>query len=511
MGLLLSCNKVDKEVHHHSLKEAIPWERKDGRDPFKYYEPVRQLGSGSMGSVVLMEKKTKHIGGSAYKSSTKPSLSSSVSSTHSSISNSGRKTIKKQYAMKMINMDRVSQEFYDELRNEIQILRSLDHPNIVKLYEIYDLEDQIFIFMECCSGGDLWTRCPYVEDEALTIIEKLTLAIAHMHKVGITHRDLKMENILFESQSRDAEIKIIDFGLSSKFRHGEYMHQGVGTVYTMAPEVLVGNYTNQADMWSLGVITYIVLSNRKPFNGRVGKQIVKKIMKGRYDFDNPIWNSVSTEAKNYIKSLLQIDPKMRMTADQAKESEWLRSYDSEGSLDLEEIQDINKKIEVHGDSNLLKKLSLLVVAYQSSGLEVSKLRHAFSEYDVDHDGIISFEDFNTTLKKFGYDNNEIKKLFQKMDVYQDGKINYTEFIAATLEAQGQIEEDRIAEAFHRIDSDDTGKISKSNLKKFLGGDYDSLRVSTLIEELDEDKDGQICYDEFVHMFERRASQRFGEK
>ena len=140
----------------------------------------------------------------------------------------------------------------EELRNEIAILQTLDHPNIVKELEIYETKLNIYLVLEHCSGGDLYTRGPYSEKAACEITDDLLSAISHMHQHGITHRDLKFENILFESREDDAKVKIIDYGLAHKaIGSEEIMTEGVGTMYTLAPEVLIGNYTSKVDIWSL--------------------------------------------------------------------------------------------------------------------------------------------------------------------------------------------------------------------------------------------------------------------
>ena len=160
--------------------------------------------------------------------------------------------------------------FVSEMMNEIDILRKMDHPNIVKAYEVYKSKSNIYVVMEFCSGGDLYARNPYDETDAAKIVGKLLSALAYMHGKGIVHRDLKFENIMFESKAPDAEIKVLDFGLSKKFKDGHtgLMTEGVGTIYTMSPQVLEGEYSEKADLWAVGVIAYMLLSNKKPFHSR---------------------------------------------------------------------------------------------------------------------------------------------------------------------------------------------------------------------------------------------------
>lgn len=280
------------------------------RDPFFFYQVTKSLGSGSMGEVKLVKKRPNKIGGSARRDiqeavkrqqrekeclklpvignlfefcmdgnlkddllsengSSHHSLSSFLSvgsSTHSRSfedsflnkiseknSSESKSTSQIIYAMKSIHLDQVTRkEFVDELRNEIAILKDLDHPNIVRAIETFEWNDKISIVMELCSGGDLYSRDPYKENDAARIIGSVLNAIAYMHSRNIVHRDLKFENVLFVNASPMSDVKLIDFGLSKVYVDNKEFTDISGTIYTMAPEVLMGNHTEKADMWSIG-------------------------------------------------------------------------------------------------------------------------------------------------------------------------------------------------------------------------------------------------------------------
>lgn len=182
----------------------------------------------------------------------------SLGTTSSSGSTGNSSVANIEYAMKSIHLSRVTDEmFIQELENEIKILRSLDHPHIVKPIETFFYRNQIFMIMELCSGGDLYSRDPYTEEEAARIVSSILSALVYMHGRNIAHRDLKYENILFVNDSPNAEIKLIDFGLSKVYGDNAQLTDGVGTIYTMAPEVLKGTYTQKADIWSVGVLAYM--------------------------------------------------------------------------------------------------------------------------------------------------------------------------------------------------------------------------------------------------------------
>ena len=157
------------------------------------------------------------------------------------------------------------------------------------------------------------------------LVRKTLLAVGYMHKMGIVHRDLKFENVMFESNIPDAEIKIIDFGLSRKFMPTDVFTRTVGTLYTMAPEVIKGKYSIQVDLWSIGCISYMLLSDRKPFWGTTRREVVKNIMNCNYNFNSHRWTKVSNDAKLFVSSLLKFNPEDRGTTDEALDSIFLRA------------------------------------------------------------------------------------------------------------------------------------------------------------------------------------------
>ena len=348
------------------------------RDPLFYYEVLNVVGVGSMGSVAIVRKRREVIGGSARKdvvdtfrrqewekkcfsipifgplfqfcmermSMEKVSRSMhgsdhsspSENLTNSSTFRSSKRNIftvseqpvtsdrkyQEKYAMKSIHLSRITDEiFVKELKNEIAILKTLDHPHIVRLIETFNHRNQLFIVMELCSGGDLYSRDPYTEEEAARIISSILSAVSYMHNMGIVHRDLKYENILFVNESPTAVVKLIDFGLSKTYGGGQPLTDGVGTIYTMAPEVLKGNYTSQADLWSVGVIAYMLLSSQMPFYGRKRHNIAEQILQCKYDFKGRRWKRISPQAKAFVEDLLVVDPDERATAEEAAASIWL--------------------------------------------------------------------------------------------------------------------------------------------------------------------------------------------
>lgn len=453
-----------------------------------------------MGSVIMVRKKHQNPAqlGSFKNSKEFQKKESSRSSQSSGL-----------YALKAIQLSRMSDEFISELKNEIDILKSLDHPNIVRPIEVFNRRRQMFVIMELCSGGDLYTRDPYTEGAAAHIVGKLCSAISYMHSKNITHRDLKFENIMFESPSPNAEIKVIDFGLSKKYvPDNPHLMEGVGTIYTMAPQVLQGLYTEKADLWSVGVISFMLLCSEMPFSGRKRRHVIDKIMRCNYSFTSDRWTKISDKAKNFIRGLIEMDPKKRWSADQALESHWLqKEFDlAQRRPSIDVMDNVASSLKSYSGKTKLQKMALMVVAHQSTTEEIVELRKAFDQYDAANNGTIQYGEFTEILGKMNYPKEEMEDIFASVDVDGSGNIHYTEFLAATLEAHGHIEEERLAEAFDRLDSDDSGFITKANLKEMLGTEYTSSAASALIAEADVNNDGRISWDEFRGMFERQQRE-----
>lgn len=408
------------------------------------------------------------------------------------------------YALKAIHLNRVHDPaFVEELKNEIEILKTLDHPHIVRPIETFEHRKRLFMVMELCDGGDLYSRDPYSEDEAARITHDILSAVAYMHAHNVIHRDLKYENIMFANPSPTSEIKIIDFGLSKKYvPEDPNLSEGVGTIYTMAPQVLKGDYTSQADVWSVGVLAYMLLSSQMPFYGAKRRHVIERIMNCKYEFKGRRWNMVSKQAKSFVSDLLQFAPDDRPTAAVALRNNWLFAR---GSLNLRETtrDNIQASMELYADYSKLKKLALMVIAHKSTSEEIGFLRKAFQRYDTETDGMLSFAEFEKALEDYGYSHEELENMFHGADLDGTGKIRYTEFLAATIEAHGAINEERLAEAFDRLDSDDSGYISTKNLREMFGGELLASDIDVIIDEADITKDGQISYAEFLALWDQQ--------
>lgn len=254
------------------------------------------------------------------------------------------------------------------LQYEIGILKNLIHPNIVRLYEVYESKSTIVLVTELFDGKELFdeiiVREHFAEDDAAKVLQQLLQTIAYCHSQDIAHRDIKPENILIDTSQHD-EIKLIDFGTSHHFLKNDHtMHQQYGTPFYVAPEVLKGTYTEKVDIWSIGVLLFILLSGRPPFNGGTNEQILDKVQKGKWSFSNKIWDSVSAEAKDLIEKLLAFNPDKRLSAMDALKHPW---------FELHTVKKLDKTCA-------LKALKCLQV-HQVSCLTLACVNTAF---DADH-------------------------------------------------------------------------------------------------------------------------------
>lgn len=249
----------------------------------------------------------------------------------------------------------------ETLKREIKIMLQLDHKNIVKLHDVFEDGTHLHIVMELCTGGELFDSIveqgSYSESDAAELLQQILEAVAYLHDNRVAHRDLKPENFLFSSKKKNATLKIIDFGLSRFYKDKAYMKTRVGTPYYIAPEVLRKQYDHACDLWSVGVIMYILLCGYPPFWGNTEKDIFQRIKLGKFDYPKEEWSKISDSAKQLIERLLDVNPATRITAVDALKHPWLESKRHE-KLHPEMM----KKLTKFAKLNKLKRAALGVIA-----------------------------------------------------------------------------------------------------------------------------------------------------
>lgn len=400
------------------------------------------------------------------------------------------------YALKAVELSRVKDEkSLDFFFREVEVMRSLDHPNICRLHAVYPTVDYLFMVMDLCEGGDLLTTYHFKsEQEAANIVLKVTSAVRYMHDRHIAHRDLKLDNILTDYTKDGTDVKVVDFGLSAHFEDFRLEHDIVGTWVYMAPEVISGShFPRTCDMWSIGVISYLLLCGYPPFGGSSTAELKEQIQHGTYQFHYDAWSSISNTAKNFIKRLLVRNPQERMSAAEAQHHPWLNmsSLEKEGICD-----DAIENMKKFRQTNYLKKLALELVARSLDTEQIRQLEQCFVAMDKDGSGTISFEEFESVLSTHeNLSAAEIKGMFEAANVDNGKELHFNDFLAATL-GRRDLDERRLTLAFDRLDFDHSGKIDASDLKLIVGGDLEEEDVMSLMDEFDLNKDGSIDFEEF---------------
>ena len=433
-------------------------------------------------------------------------------------------------AMKQILKSKIPD--INKFQNEIKILAMVDHPNIVRLFEVIEDDKYFNLFQELCTGGELSKKIQTTqlkEKEIARIFNEIMSAVAYCHEKGIVHRDLKLENILFASESPDSPVKIIDFGFSvllgknninkdknnndngnnlKKFGFRR-MKSKVGTLYYISPEIIKGNYDEKCDIWACGVILFILLCGYPPFSGSNDKEVYNIITQVKYDFNKPTWKNVSKYAKDLIKNMLTL-AKNRYTAKQVLNSKWLEIKLKDANEENMNYYLDYKHIAKYKTYNKFKQAILTFIASRLNSDECKDIKNIFYNIDEDKNGFITFEDYRKyIINEFNIDDlieneEEIKKGFRGMDVDYNNNIDYTEFLAANLDESIFLKEEKLKEAFRHFDLDDTGAIKKEDLIKVLKLDdvEDKNKiVNSIIEENDFDKDGKINFNDFMKVMQ----------
>jgi len=239
-----------------------------------------------------------------------------------------------EYAVKCVDRKKLTAEDKVALIEEVNILKEFDHPHVINLYDFFEESNHYYLIMEIMSGGELFDRVVaklyYNEKEARDTCKILLEAVGYCHKNHVAHRDLKPENLLLQSSTNDSDIKIADFGFAKRVARANSLTTQCGTPGYVAPEILEGNpYDTKADMWSIGVILYILLGGYPPFIEKNQRNLFRKIRNGDYEFHEEYWGGVSSDAKNLISSLLTVKPATRYSAEQALNDKWICGDDDE--------------------------------------------------------------------------------------------------------------------------------------------------------------------------------------
>lgn len=404
-------------------------------------------------------------------------------------------------AVKVLQKDPSRPQIQDNIINEFNVLKDLDHPNLVKVYDLYQDDECFFIVTDLYSGGDVFDiledQGPLKEEDAAVVMNNLLGCVNYFHKRNLIHRDLKPENILLDTKRDFSDIKVIDFGLARYTEcFGDEMRGLVGSAYYVSPQVIEGDYTNLCDVWSCGVIAYALLSGFAPFDASTDGQVLEMVYDGRYDFEDPEWDHISELAKDFIAQLLSYDEDERPSAGQALQHPWLkrcrRSPRMNNALiranSRSSLKDLSK---FTSKSNKLKQAACAMISSQLlESHEKEMIDKAFRALDKSCNGQITKKDLNSSfVDLFGDDSDDdssasenemerseaadnscadlVDSIFEQVNFSGSGAIQYSEFAIVMMLEKNMVDDGKLKAAFKFFDPDDKGFIGRDDLKLVL--------------------------------------------
>ncbi|CAL1127662.1 unnamed protein product, partial [Cladocopium goreaui] len=403
-----------------------------------------------------------------------------------------------------------SEEALEEFRVEVELMKSLDHPSICRLLQVYEDPKNLYLVMEHLQGGELFEHVVDVghlsEPTAARVVRQVASALAYCHEHGVVHRDIKPENILVVDEDQELTVKLIDFGFGSRILEGVKLRAKVGTFVYSAPEILKGDCCDEKiDMWALGCVLFVLLSGDSPF---YGSDCQARILEGRYSMDD--WEGVSQEAKEVIDLLLKVEPSRRLSAKELLEHPWLQRSAPHQQLEATALKHL-KALESFHQQNFFRHLAAGGLAKQLDEGDLHELHRAFCEIDQDENGVVTFAEFKNVLRDFNLNSSshpdldgsgKAAEIFRSVDLDGRGVIDYTEFVAACLDHKVEQEESVCWAAFQVFDKDCNGTVSFEELEQVLNsasmeGTFAPELRRELWEELTQKATVEVDFDHFL--------------
>jgi calcium-dependent protein kinase len=400
-------------------------------------------------------------------------------------------------ALKVLWKKGLSRDQQSTLREEVNNYLKIDHPHIARLLHVYEDDSRVCLVMELCRGRELYDRLKenkqFSELQTKRTVYQMLLAVAYLHNHNVVHCDLKLDNFLFETEAVNANLKLIDFGFSKNWqKHDPAMTISQGTVCYAAPEVLAGSYTAKCDIWSLGVVSFMLLGGYPPFPMHDDRGARLRIAKGIFEFKQDKFTHVSEIAKQFIRECLVVNPDERMSADECLDHNWLcrieRGHSDSCCSGLTSLSPTTllTNCRQYNESSSMKRAALTMVAHHLNSPALARIKKLFLTMDTDKTGTITRDNFRNALSRGATATlceDELHEIFDRIDVAHDGEITYTEFVAAMLCSKCDISGEVVLECFKLFDVSRTGRITCSDLERVLGADgYEEMDFKTLISQ-----------------------------
>ncbi len=487
--LTFSREEIPKNMADIKLKDIIFG---DFSNPFDIYDELDDLGEGAYGVVKKVSLKENP------------------------------ETIR---AMKIISKDMIAEGQSQSLVDEIQILKKLEHPNIVKIYEYFDVKDYIYIVSELCDQGDLLGKLTKLGSMSELVVKSLMCqilnAVSYLHDNKVFHGDIKLENIMlyktskqngirFTNDTTDYEVKLTDFGYSKflkKKKHNK-LSGIVGTSIYCSPEVIDNLYDERSDEWSCGVLMYILLCGEPPFQGETEEEIFANVKKGYIDFSKKEFKIVSQNCIDLIKKLLTKNKENRIEASEAlKHPFFTENFNPMSTMTQNKNLNILKRLI--SLKKLPSKLHEVVLAYCCFNYitkeEEKELRELFRLLDHDNKNKLTMQDFERGFKEADLmvSSNEIKNIMNILDIIGNNLIEYQDFLRGTCDKKLLFNDENLKAVFGFIDKDSKGYATSEDIQRFVFGKNKKKINSSTIErcmaQIGMKKDSKLTYEQFCEM------------
>lgn len=424
-----------------------------------------------------------------------------------------RKRTGQELVMKTMEKDDINNEV--SFRNEVKIQCDLDHPNIVRIFDLFEDKTTVSIVMEFMKGGELadfLTETGRLADtEARAAMWQVLSAVSYMHHRGIAHRDLKPENFLVEAKGKplaECLVKLADFGFSQAFTPGEAtLKTKCGTAYYFAPEILDGPYTEKCDCWSCGVILHLLLCGYPPFQGETDEEIIAKADKAVFDFKKPAWEGVLPTAVLLVVQLCKRDPTKRVSAGQALDSPWFAPMAQAKRLETSQQQSVLKRLQSFKAASKFEQAALHLTARSLDSAQLTDLRERFLAMDKDKTGTLTIDELKESLAgaKGDWGPGELEQIFAIADSNGSNELDWSEFLAVMVKANKETQREALWNAFRIFDKDNSGTICKKEIALVLSDlKLSKEEIQQALIAADADGDGLINFEEFMQLMGHRG-------
>lgn len=395
-----------------------------------------------------------------------------------------------------------------QLRSEISIHLALDHPNIVNINEFFHSTTHIYLIIQKASGTSMYNRLLkdglHSEQNCAFYMQQIFSVLKYLHKKKIAFLDIKLENLIFSNSSNSSELKLVNFHLARILAPGQTLTQRVGSPYYLAPEVINGNYTEKCDLWSAGVLLYVLLSGNSPFTGKTERGITESILRGSFTFSGNVWNGISDAAKNLIIQLLKFNPDERIPIENVMNHPWLSAIVPKSPSREDSAQYLVNLSSFQSSLEIKKVFLRYISTFFITNEERDDLFELFNYFDKDKNGMISRSElkegfyrlFGNRIKKI---DSEIDRIIEEIDLDKSGEICYNEFVAAAMGKQKLMAKARMQAVFNKIDKNSNGKIEIDEIREALTyfTSNQSVDWEDMIRECDLNGDGAIDLKEFI--------------